>query len=104
MMEEIGIFLGKMIGEVRDINLEAGKEGNDRYIWVRVAFATNEPLMRCLRVDLLGTGKVTTMLLCYERLIDFCFKCSHLGHSIRECTEVGDAKEATLEANVRLNV
>ncbi|TXG48177.1 hypothetical protein EZV62_027471 [Acer yangbiense] len=95
---------GMMIGEVRDIDLEATREGNGHYIWVRVAFAANEPFMRCLRVDLLGTGKVTTMLLRYERLLDFCFKCSRLGHSMRECIEVRDVKEVTSEANVRLNI
>ncbi|TXG46396.1 hypothetical protein EZV62_028104 [Acer yangbiense] len=104
MTEDIGMFLGKMIGEVCDIDLEAAREGNGRFIRVRVAFAANEPLLRCLRVDLLGTGKVTTMLLRYERLLDFCFKCSRLGHSMRECTEEADVKEATSEANVRLNV
>ncbi|TXG54113.1 hypothetical protein EZV62_019369 [Acer yangbiense] len=104
MTEDIGIFLGKMIGEVRDIDLETAKEGNGRYIRVRVVISVKEPLMRCLRVDLMGTGKVTTMLLRYERLLDFCFKCSCLGHSLRECSEPGDVKEVSSEANLRLNV
>ncbi|TXG61249.1 hypothetical protein EZV62_012612 [Acer yangbiense] len=63
-----------------------------------------EPLMRSLRVDLLRTGKITTMLLRYERLQDYCFKCSRLGHQLKDCSELGDGKEATTEAMARLNV
>ncbi|KAK2652652.1 hypothetical protein Ddye_012508 [Dipteronia dyeriana] len=48
MTEEIAIFLGKMIGEVRDIDLEATREGNGRYIMVKVVINVNDPLMRCL--------------------------------------------------------
>ncbi|KAK0592160.1 hypothetical protein LWI29_014327 [Acer saccharum] len=49
-------------------------------------------------------GKITTILLRYERLLDYCFKCSRLGHSMRECTDIGDIKDVTSEANMRLNV
>ncbi|KAK2665571.1 hypothetical protein Ddye_004145 [Dipteronia dyeriana] len=93
-----------MIGEVRDIDLEAAKEGNGRYILVKVVINVNDPLMRCLQVDLMGTWKITTTLLRYERLLDNCFKCSWLGHSMRDCTEAGLLNEATSEVNLRLNV
>ncbi|TXG48866.1 hypothetical protein EZV62_024741 [Acer yangbiense] len=64
-----------------------------------IVIDAKEPLIRCLRVDLLGTGKITTMLLRYERLLDFCFKCGRLGHSIRDCKEDGDTSKVTSEAN-----
>ncbi|TXG48285.1 hypothetical protein EZV62_027579 [Acer yangbiense] len=44
MTKEIGIFFGKMIGEVRDIDLETAREGNSRYIRVIVAFALTNRL------------------------------------------------------------
>ncbi|KAK0589625.1 hypothetical protein LWI29_016467 [Acer saccharum] len=44
------------------------------------------------------------MLLRYERLQDYCFKCSRLGHSFNECKEPEEGKEATIEAMARLNV
>ncbi|TXG66747.1 hypothetical protein EZV62_008022 [Acer yangbiense] len=71
---------------------------------VRVVISAEEPLMRSLRVDVLGTREITTMLLRYERLQDYCFKCSRLGHQFKECSEPGDGKEATTEAMARLNV
>ncbi|KAK0580269.1 hypothetical protein LWI29_000129 [Acer saccharum] len=43
------------------------------------------------------------MLLRYERLKDYCFKCSRLGHSFNDCIEPGD-REDTTEAMARLNV
>ncbi|KAK2633333.1 hypothetical protein Ddye_032740 [Dipteronia dyeriana] len=54
MTEEIGIFLGKMIGEVRDVDFEAAKDVSDRFIRVRVVINVNETLLRSLRADLLG--------------------------------------------------
>ncbi|KAK3211797.1 hypothetical protein Dsin_016503 [Dipteronia sinensis] len=104
MTEEIGTFLGKMIGEVRDIDLESAREGNGRFIRVRVVLNVNAPPMHCIRVDLLGIGKITTMLLRYERLLDYCFKCSRLGHTMRDCIDAGDFKDVSSEANLRLNV
>ncbi|TXG62451.1 hypothetical protein EZV62_009445 [Acer yangbiense] len=62
MSEEIGVFLGNMIGEVRNIDMEAGKHGLNRFICVWVAIKVDKPLRRSLRVDLLGDGRITTML------------------------------------------
>lgn len=62
MSEEIGFFLGKMIGEVREVDVETGK-GETRFLRVRTIIAAEEPLKRSLRVDILGSGEVTTMLL-----------------------------------------
>ncbi|TXG65986.1 hypothetical protein EZV62_007261 [Acer yangbiense] len=63
MSEEMGLFLGKLIGDVKE---------------------------------------VTTMLLRYERLQDYCFKCRRIGHGICECPLEGDIREVTSEANYRL--
>ncbi|TXG72260.1 hypothetical protein EZV62_000839 [Acer yangbiense] len=104
LTEDIGTFLGKMIGEVSDVDLLTAKNIGGTFIRVRVAVSLDEPLMRSLRVDLLGSGTITTMLLRYERLLDYCFRCSKLGHSMRDCSETGDGKEGTTEAQLRLNV
>ncbi|TXG60956.1 hypothetical protein EZV62_012319 [Acer yangbiense] len=86
MSKEIGIFLGKLIGDVKEVDLAIVREENNR----------------SLKVDLMGTGKVTTMLLRYERLQDYCFKCKRIGHGIREYSLEGDIREVTSEANYRL--
>ncbi|TXG66754.1 hypothetical protein EZV62_008029 [Acer yangbiense] len=104
LTEDIGKFLGKMIGEVYDVDLLTAKNVGGTFIRVRVAVSTDELLMRSLRVDLLGTGTVTTMLLRYERLQDYCFNCSKLGHSLIDCAEPGDKTAVITEAQLRLNV
>ncbi|KAK0583918.1 hypothetical protein LWI29_005055 [Acer saccharum] len=104
LTEDIGTFLGSMIGEVMDVDLLAAKNIGEKFVRVRVVVDIDEPLKRSLRVDLLGNGVITTMLLRYERLQDFCFKCSMLGHSLRDCPDYGDGKEVITEAQLRLNV
>ncbi|TXG51182.1 hypothetical protein EZV62_023706 [Acer yangbiense] len=71
---------GKMIEEVIDVDLLAAKNIDGSFVRVRVAVSMDEPLMRSLRVDL------------------------KLDHSIRDCSEPGDGKEVTTEAQLRLNV
>ncbi|KAK3211147.1 hypothetical protein Dsin_015853 [Dipteronia sinensis] len=88
MTEEIGYFLGNMIGEVKELDLETNYDGSGHFLRVRVKVQTKEPLQQSIRVDILGSGKVTTMLFRYERLLDFCFQCSHLGHVMRERTDM----------------
>ncbi|KAK3204966.1 hypothetical protein Dsin_019012 [Dipteronia sinensis] len=56
MMEEIRVFLGELIGEVRDIDLSTAKDWIGRFLRVRVTIVVNQPLRRSLRVDLMGTG------------------------------------------------
>ncbi|KAK3221801.1 hypothetical protein Dsin_008826 [Dipteronia sinensis] len=56
MSEEAGVFLGKIIGDVREVDLENGKGESERFIRVRIGIDVNIPLKRSLRVEILGSG------------------------------------------------
>ncbi|KAK3183028.1 hypothetical protein Dsin_030314 [Dipteronia sinensis] len=85
MSREVGKFLGKMIGEVREVDLENTRDEASMFLRVRVVIDIDVPLQRCLLVDLLGIGKVTTLLLRYERLSDYCYRCGLVGHVHSNC-------------------
>ncbi|TXG70892.1 hypothetical protein EZV62_005827 [Acer yangbiense] len=82
---EIGWFLGEMLGEV--VEVEGGMAGEcvGKFMRVRVNIDISKPIRRCLRVDIMGDGVETIMLLRYERLSNFCFKCGRIGHASNEC-------------------
>ncbi|KAK3221285.1 hypothetical protein Dsin_008310 [Dipteronia sinensis] len=48
--------------------------------------------------------KVTTMLLLYERLPDYYFKCGRLGHTMRECFMEGEKRDVKSETSLRLGM
>ncbi|KAK3189422.1 hypothetical protein Dsin_028983 [Dipteronia sinensis] len=104
MTEEIGLFLGQMIGEVRDIDLRMTTDISSLFLWVQITIPIEAPLQRSLRVDLLGSGKVTTMLLRYEILLDYCFGCGRIGHIADECSDEENLKEVPSEATRSLHV
>ncbi|KAK2636108.1 hypothetical protein Ddye_030900 [Dipteronia dyeriana] len=85
MNKEIGMFLGGMIGEVTDIDVGPLGYCMGKFLRLQIVIEIDKPLLRCLRVDLLGNGMVTMLLLRYERLPDYCFRCCCLGHTIMEC-------------------
>ncbi|TXG52368.1 hypothetical protein EZV62_021537 [Acer yangbiense] len=89
MTKEIGRFLGSMIGEVLDI--DGGNSGDcvGKFMRVRIRMDITKPLKRCLRVDIMGDGTETIMILRYERLPNHCFKCGLIDHSTAECKEEG---------------
>ncbi|TXG70470.1 hypothetical protein EZV62_005405 [Acer yangbiense] len=94
----------KMIGQVQDIDMGMATDSSGRYVRVRVVVNTKDLLIRSIRVDLMGDGQIKTLLLRYERLMDYCFKCGRLEHSLRECVESGEVKVIISEAQMRLNV
>ncbi|TXG73941.1 hypothetical protein EZV62_002520 [Acer yangbiense] len=56
MMKEIGAFLGRMIGEFKEIDVGQSGECVGKYLRVRVVINVDEPLRRILKVDVLGDG------------------------------------------------
>ncbi|KAK4844591.1 hypothetical protein QYF36_022078 [Acer negundo] len=85
MTKKIGWFLGGMIGEVLDVDDGNSEEAGGKFMRVRVRLEIDKPLKRCLRIDILGDGVESVMLLRYERLPNHCFKCGMIDHSMQEC-------------------
>ncbi|KAK3212077.1 hypothetical protein Dsin_016783 [Dipteronia sinensis] len=104
LTEDIGTFLGGMIGEVSDVDSNTTTDGSDSFLRVRVKVPVDEPFRRVQRVDLLGDGKVTTMLLRYERLLDYCFRCGRLGHIIDACSDEDNSIDMSSDASRKLEV
>ncbi|KAL5834999.1 hypothetical protein ACOSQ4_014496 [Xanthoceras sorbifolium] len=75
MSREIVIFLGGQIGEVKEIDSRPNGDCLGKFLRVRVMVGTLAPLKRGLRIALGGCGDVDSILLCYERLPNFCYCC-----------------------------
>ncbi|KAK3189523.1 hypothetical protein Dsin_029084 [Dipteronia sinensis] len=80
MSKDIGWFLGGMIGDVMDVDGGAAGDCVGKFIRIRVRINIKKPLKRWLRVDVLGDGSETVMVLRYERLPNHCFKCGMVDH------------------------
>ncbi|TXG58006.1 hypothetical protein EZV62_015835 [Acer yangbiense] len=66
MTKEIGHFLGSMVGVVKEVDVEVSGECSRDFLRVRVVVDIAKPLRRCLRVDVIGDGEETVMILRME--------------------------------------
>ncbi|KAL5804902.1 hypothetical protein ACOSQ3_031702 [Xanthoceras sorbifolium] len=87
MTKNIGLLHGEHIGEVKDIDLGASSDCFGKFIRVRVSIDVTKPLKRILRVKLDGMVEENTLILKYERMPEYCFYCSLIGHSFKEFPE-----------------
>ncbi|TXG59653.1 hypothetical protein EZV62_014226 [Acer yangbiense] len=85
MSRKIGWFLGGLIGEVLEVDGGNTGEARGKFMRVRVRLEINKPLKRCLRVDIMGDGAKSLMILRYERLRSHCLKCGMVDHRMAEC-------------------
>ncbi|KAK2654951.1 hypothetical protein Ddye_008003 [Dipteronia dyeriana] len=58
-----------------------------KFLKVHVVINVLIPLRRILRLDVLGDGDESVMLLWYERLPEHCHRCGRLRHRTIECTD-----------------
>ncbi|TXG72493.1 hypothetical protein EZV62_001072 [Acer yangbiense] len=85
MTKEMGIFLGKILGDLVDIDVGVTGECFGKYMRLKVVIDVSKPLQRFLRLDLQGNGMESLLLLRYEKLPEYCFNCGLLGHSYQVC-------------------
>ncbi|KAK1589173.1 hypothetical protein Q3G72_031192 [Acer saccharum] len=81
----MGMYLGGLLLEVKEIDTGRGGDYLGRFIRVRVLVYATKPLKRGLRVAFGKGEEVCNVMVCYERLPNFCYYCGLLGHLIRDC-------------------
>ncbi|TXG63514.1 hypothetical protein EZV62_010508 [Acer yangbiense] len=96
MTKELGEYLGKIIGDLVDIDVGSTGECFGKYLRVRVAIDISQPLKRFLRMDLAGDDSESLLLLRYEKLPNYCFCYGLVGHSYPMCKVrmIGGARAA----------
>jgi hypothetical protein len=57
-----------------------------RYMWVRVEYPLDKPLMSQLSVKIKGRGQMP-IILRYENVPHFCFSCGRFGRAVMNCQE-----------------
>ncbi|TXG70018.1 hypothetical protein EZV62_004953 [Acer yangbiense] len=82
---EIGLHLGGLVGQVKEINVGESGECVGKLIRIRVIIDITIPLKRGLRVALGEDEKVIEVMICYEHLLNFCYFCGKIGHLVRDC-------------------
>ncbi|KAL5839646.1 hypothetical protein ACOSQ3_012337 [Xanthoceras sorbifolium] len=71
MNRDVGIVLGGLIGEVKKIDSRSNGDCLGKFLRVRAMVDTLAPLKRGLRVALGDCEDLYSILLCYERLLNF---------------------------------
>ncbi|KAL5748488.1 hypothetical protein ACOSP7_025530 [Xanthoceras sorbifolium] len=88
MCREVGLMLGGLIGKM--IEIDGGSSGSclGKFIRVRVMLDVSKPLLRGLRVKVGHPEEIYSVVLCYEKLPNFCYFCGKLWHHVQECSEL----------------
>ncbi|XP_073130025.1 uncharacterized protein [Henckelia pumila] len=81
---QIGIMkkIGAQIGEVEEVDHGESSSLMGRFVRMRVRINIRKPLKQFLCVGV-EDGEEVIIILSYERLSEFCYRCGVLGHSFR---------------------
>lgn len=84
--------LGGKIGEVLEVETDEAGECIGQFARARISIDITQPLKKVVFLQYEGTR--IPMPILYEKLLDFCFCCAHIGHQYRECLKYkGQQKE-----------
>ncbi|XP_057792251.1 uncharacterized protein LOC131009066 [Salvia miltiorrhiza] len=87
MHPEVIKRIGEQIGSVLEVDLGADGLCLGRFARVRVSWLLSRPLQRCIRLLPDGEMEEAIIILLYEKIPNFCFKCGKIGHLYRFCDE-----------------
>lgn len=76
--------MGKKIGLVEEVDLEKGELAWGEFLCIRVTLDILKPLLRGTKFSMWDRDSFWVRF-SYERLPNFCYWCSWLGHRDREC-------------------
>lgn len=85
MSRSWGYELGKSVGSVKDVEINASGDCLGRYLRVRILVDISQPLPHVVQRRLRPGAEPFLFPLWYERLPDLCFFCGILGHPFKEC-------------------
>ncbi|KAI9164872.1 hypothetical protein LWI28_003733 [Acer negundo] len=75
----MGLYLGGLLGEVKEIDAGKGGDCLGQFIHVRILVDVTKPLRRGLRVAFRMGEEVCNVMACYERLPNFYYYCGLIG-------------------------
>ncbi|KAI9174746.1 hypothetical protein LWI28_022207 [Acer negundo] len=87
LCRDVGVYLGGMVGEIKEIDVGEYWDCRGKFIKVKVIVDVSIPFKKGLRVGLAESQVICSVLICYERLPNFCYYCGLIRHLLRECPE-----------------
>ncbi|KAL5578306.1 hypothetical protein UlMin_020005 [Ulmus minor] len=85
MNRECDEVIGNSLGKLTEDAMGNSGECWGQYLRMRVSIDASKPLKHLIRLGLWEGSSLKTLLLQYERLPTFCFRCGIMGHQHREC-------------------
>ncbi|XP_057804732.1 uncharacterized protein LOC131020090 [Salvia miltiorrhiza] len=85
--------IGEKVGAVMEVEEGEGGRCLGKFARARVLRSIQEPLVRCVSIEVEGNKEPMMVLVLYEKLLDnFCFACGKIGHFLKNCDASKEAK------------
>ncbi|TXG72706.1 hypothetical protein EZV62_001285 [Acer yangbiense] len=84
LSKDVRFLPGGLIGQVKEVDNEVSGNFLGWYLRVIIIVDVLKPLKRGLVVAIGDDGEECSVLLCYERLPNFCYCCGRIGHLAKE--------------------
>lgn len=104
MNKEIALFLGKQVGEAKEIDIDDSGHYVGKYIRVWIRVDVSKSLKRAVKLTSDLAQKSIPIFLRYEKLSEFCHVCGLVEHSYCDCLSASPKEKlaANLEPKFKL--